>query len=226
MALIQEKIPHQKIAKELSKWSFSEKDFTILDELKSDTDLEISKNTLVIGDATINGTLTLVAYDQDCFFIVCGALRATNFLTGRMCTAYINSFQITNLFSAAQTNAVTNAYAHSNAKYVASGHSMGKLTMDNGELTADIIDDYVGCENGAKLNFKSKDNLIKTFFPDYISEEDWDNGDEAFHREKGVALGIENIDKLDEDALHEAGANLIYEKRLTISDVQQKILNG
>jgi len=208
MSLLKDKINHQKIANEMSPWSFSDSDFAIHDQLESDSNIKISENTLITGDVNVAGQIKLA---ENCFFIVCGKLKANDFLTGYGCTTYLNSVQIERLFNAVQTSAVTAIFSDSSAKYVTSGHSMGKITLFDGTLKADIIDDYVECKNDAKLDFDHND-LIKFQFPDYLSEDDWGNGDEEFHRKKAHLLGIDNASELNEDELCNAGFEIFLKK--------------
>lgn len=200
MTKITDKIPHEKIREQLSRWDFSESDFEILDALKSDSDTEITQNTLVIGNVEIAGTLRL---RNECFFVVCGSVRATNFLTGYGCSVFIDSFKVIKLAQFAQSDAIAFAFADSSAKYVLSGHSMGSLTLDGAKLTAEIMDDDVKGMNGASLDCKSRD-LVKDQFPDFISERDWENGDEDFWRANAAKLGLD-VEKLDEEELFDLG---------------------
>lgn len=201
MAAIKDKIPHPKIKAEMGKRSFSEKEFKILDELTSSSGIEIVENTLVIGDVTVDGTISL---GEGRFFLVCGTLKATNLVTAYDCTILMDNFKITKLLNVAETDATTVCYADSEAKYILSGHDMGWLTADAAKITAEVIDEYVECINGAELDYESG-SLIKTQFPDFISEEEWDNGDLAFYREKAPLLGIDNAENMDEDEICDLG---------------------
>ncbi|MEN7550025.1 hypothetical protein AAG747_19025 [Rapidithrix thailandica] len=222
MKSIQNYITHPRISEEVSKWSLSAEGFTILEELKSDSDLEIQKHTLVLGKVSVKGTIRL---SNECFFIVCGALKATNLLTGQACSLFLDRFELEKLLHVAQSDAVAVCYADSKAKYVLSGNSMGCLTLDGAKLTAEVIDDYIKCVNQAELDFKS-DDLIKTQFPDFISEIEWENGDEKFFREKAPLLGIEDADEMDEDTLFEAGYDLVSElaEKITVFAAADKIV--
>ena len=218
--MIQDKIRHDKISEKISAWSLPESDFEILDALKSESDIEITKNTLVIGDVFVDGTLAL---KNKCFFIVCGTLSATNFLSGYGCSVFLDRFQISKLLHVAQSDAVAYCFGNSSAKYVLSGQSMGCLTLDGAKLRADIIDDYVKCINLAEVECEGED-LVKNQFPDFISEEDWECGDEDFWKENASRLGLGKID--DEEELFELGLDAISKQTdsFDVFDAADKIV--
>jgi len=219
-----DRIPHEQIRKEISAWSFYSRQFKILDELNSDKDIKMKKNTLVLGDVVVQGNISV---ENKAFLIICGTLKATNFLTNYYCTSYINNFQISGLFHVAEQDAVTMCYADSKAKYIVSGsdNSAGSLTMIGGHLKAEIIDNYVQCKNGASIDYKGN-NFKQTQFPNYISEEQWEEwGDENkdFLIEKAALIGLKNINQHSASKIFDLGYKTI-KKDLNVYKAIDKFL--
>jgi hypothetical protein len=222
MASLQDKISNKKIRNKIGAWALSKIDFDISDELKSHSDIEISKNTLILGDVTIHGTLKLV---NNCFLIVCKNLQATNFIASHGCAIFVDGFQVTNLLHVAYDDVVAFCFADSKAKYVLSGHSVGCLTLDGAKLAAEVVDNYVECKRGAELDFKNN-NIIKTQFPNFISKQEWEEGDEFFFRKNAHLLGINNAGELNEEELFEVGYEAVLKlaDRITVYDAADKII--
>jgi hypothetical protein len=82
-------------------------------------------------------------------------------------------------------------------------------------------------QNSTPENKQSKD-LIKSQFPDFVSELDWEEGDEEFLREKAPLLGIDNAEEMDEDELFEAGYEAVSElsDKITVYTAADKIINN